>query len=350
MLFLGSFWVLFWNEGRVNLSHVAARATAIPATGAPTVAVGSLVSVSGPITSTELVGDNAFLRPGAYIAVNRQVEMYAWEEQKKTRTREEFGGSETRETTYSYRKVWTDQPQDSSRFYARQQHYNPPMPLRSQLFRVNQAQVGNYVLNLANLNLETPTLIPLSSATIANGLITDSYIFQGRGSLQAPEIGDIRVQYAALNNGTEVTVFGRLASANSLDSFLGPRNVKLYRLFAADRETAIQRMSVEHDVLTWVLRLIGFLMMWIGSSMVFEPLNTMFSIFPFLSGLSRFLTKGITLIVSLVLSSITIVVGMVARNPVVLGICLAVAGFFILRLLGKRRASPGSVGYVSYDG
>ncbi|MEN9204597.1 MAG: hypothetical protein Q6K70_02175 [Thermostichales cyanobacterium DRC_bins_46] len=75
----------------------------------------------------------------------------------------------------------------------------------------------------------------------------------------------------------------------------------------------------------------------------------MFSIFPFFSGLSRFLTKGITLIVSLVLSSITIVVGMVARNPVVLGICLAVAGFFILRLLGKRRASPGSVGYVSYD-
>ncbi|MEN9245437.1 MAG: hypothetical protein Q6J78_01870, partial [Thermostichales cyanobacterium SRBZ-1_bins_19] len=60
VLFLGSFWVLFWNEGRVNLSHVAARATAIPATGAPTVAVGSLVSVSGPITSTELVGDNAF--------------------------------------------------------------------------------------------------------------------------------------------------------------------------------------------------------------------------------------------------------------------------------------------------
>lgn len=64
--------------------------------------------------------------------------MYAWEEEweeeKETRTQEEFGGSEVRETIYTYTKVWTENPEDSSRFYRSSEHVNPPMAFSSQLF------------------------------------------------------------------------------------------------------------------------------------------------------------------------------------------------------------------------
>jgi len=339
ILFLGAFFVLFWNEGRVNLSHVAKTAVAISPTAPATASVGSLVSVTGPVSTPESLGDGVFLRPGPYVALNRRVEMFAWDEKKETRTQENFGGSETRETIYSYTKVWTEKPEDSSQFYRSQDYQNPPMPFQSQLFRVTQASIGNYTLMMNSLSMETPSVVSLNPATVMQGTIAGSYVYQGRGSLNNPEIGDLRVSYTALNNGTPVTVFARLASPTQLDSFLGPRNVPFYRLFATDRNTAIQRLSTEHDTLTWILRIVGFLMMWFGSSMFFEPLNTLLSIFPFLSGLNRFLVGGVTFIVSVVLTGITIVVSMVVHHPLALVISIGVAGFLILRVL-RRRPTP----------
>ena len=56
-LFIGSFAVLYWNEGRADLSKIAVTATDISVDA--TVAVdGSLVSVSDVLSSTETLGDN----------------------------------------------------------------------------------------------------------------------------------------------------------------------------------------------------------------------------------------------------------------------------------------------------
>ena len=42
--------------------------------------------------------------------------MFQWTEQKSTHTQRNLGGSETTETTYSYRKEWADYPVDSGHF------------------------------------------------------------------------------------------------------------------------------------------------------------------------------------------------------------------------------------------
>ncbi len=339
ILFLGSFWLLFWNEGRVNLAQVAVGAIEINPLGSPSAPLGSLVSLTGQITSNELLGDNLFLRPGPYVAINRLAEMYAWEEEKETRTQEELGGSETRETIYTYTKVWTENPEDSSQFYRSSEHINPAMPFSSQLFRVNQAQIGNYIIGMQDLRIETPSTIPLHLETLIAGSqarVEGSYVFKGQGTLANPQIGDMRTSYTALHSGTLASVFGRLASPNSIESYLGPRNVRFYRLFAGDRFTAIERLTTEHNALTWILRFVGFLMMWIGSDSFFAPLHTMLSIFPFLSGLGRFMTRVVTFFIALVLTGTTILVSLMVHNPVVLLLCLGVAGAFILNVLGRR--------------
>ncbi len=339
ILFLGSFWLLFWNEGRVNLAQVATGAIEISPLGSPSAPLGSLVSLTGPITSNELLGDNLFLRPGPYIAVSRKAEMYAWEEEKETRTQEEFGGSEVRETIYTYTKVWTENPEDSSRFYRSREYVNPPMPFSSQLFRVSQAQIGNYRIGMQDLQIETPSAVPLDPQTLIPGIqarVEGSYVFKGRGTLANPQIGDMRTSYTALYSGTQVTVFGRLATPNSLESYLGPRNIRFYRLFASDRFAAIERLAAEHNALTWILRFVGFLMMWVGADSFFTPLHTMLSIFPFLSGLGRFMTRVVTFFIALVLTGTTILVSSIVHNPVVLLLCLGVAGVFILNVLGRR--------------
>lgn len=125
VLFFGSFFLLYWNEGRVDLSPVARTAVEISATTIDKSAQGNLVSMTGILTSPQLLSDDLFIKPGKYIALNRDVDMFAWVEHKETKTQKNNGGSETKITTYTYAKEWTASPEDSSSFRHPQSHQNP---------------------------------------------------------------------------------------------------------------------------------------------------------------------------------------------------------------------------------
>lgn len=341
LLFFGSFFVLFWNEGRVNLAEVAAEADILAPTGSSTVKTGALVSVTGILSAAQLLGDGKFLKPGNYIALDRKSEMYAWEEDEKTETRKNVGGSETRVTTYSYSKEWTENPEDSGSFEKSAEHYNPPKSIPSQVFKATGVKVGQYKLEMDNpvLKIETPTNVSLSSGILipnSGATLSGQYLYQGRASLSNPNIGDIRISYLSLNAGVEGTIFGAFQS-DRIVPYPAPRNISFYRLYPGSRETGIQQMATEHSIMTWILRGVGFLMMWFGSMMVFEPLSTLLDILPFLGSTSRGLIGVVTFVSSALLSGITILFGIVAFNPFLLIPCVGIIFFLMIRFLRKRR-------------
>src|SRR3982074_3045859 len=88
---------------------VEANATAVdPANN------NKLVHLSGAMTTPASARDTAFGVGGDdLLRLQRTVEMFQWTEQKSTRTQKNLGGSETTETTYSYRKEWYEHPGDS---------------------------------------------------------------------------------------------------------------------------------------------------------------------------------------------------------------------------------------------
>jgi hypothetical protein len=341
LLFFGSFFVLFWNEGRVNLAKVAEAAAILAPTGSPTAAPGNLVSVTGILSAAQPLGDGQFLKPGNYVALDRKAEMYAWEEDETTETRKNVGGSETRVTTYSYSKEWTEDPEDSQSFEKSAEHYNPPKSIPSQVFKANGVKIGQYNLEMDNpaLKIETPTPVTLTSGMLlpnSRAILSGQYFYQGTGSLSNPNIGDIRMSYTSLNTGVEGTIFGSFQS-DRIVPYPAPRNISFYRLYAGSREAGIQKMAIEHSTLTWILRVVGFLMMWIGSMMVFEPLSTILDILPFLGSASRWLTSGATFVACLLLSGITILFGIIAFNPFLLIPCVGIVFFLMIRFLRKRR-------------
>lgn len=57
-----------------------------------------------------------YVQPGQVLSLQRNVEMYAWVENKETTTKDKVGGGQEETTTYTYEKKWTDEPQDSSVF------------------------------------------------------------------------------------------------------------------------------------------------------------------------------------------------------------------------------------------
>jgi Transmembrane protein 43 len=134
-LFIGSFVLLFHNEGRIDFSQAAKSAIVIPADTPSSQAQGKIVSLTGDITTPGTIGDGLYIRPGAYVALSRTVEMYAWEEKESKQESKQLGGSKTTTTTYRYNKIWTNRPPESIKFKQSSSHRNPAKALKDQVFK-----------------------------------------------------------------------------------------------------------------------------------------------------------------------------------------------------------------------
>lgn len=345
LLFPLSFVVLWVNEGRTDLSKVAADSIPISASAVDPSVEGKFVAAAGVLASDEELGDPGFLQPAAYVQLSRQVEMYAWEEESDTETERTIGGDERTTTEYTYEKVWTSNPEDSSDFEYEQSHQNPEMRVPSEEFTVRSATVGAYRIDPQEITLPGGTEVRLARENVIEeqGELVGDYIFIGSGTLANPEIGDLRIKYTAVLSGLDVTVFGK-ARGDQIVPYVYQGKTRLYRAFTSDRESAIATLSSEHQMISWLLRLAGFLMMWIGLGLVLGPISTFLDVLPVLGNLSRGAIGLLTFAVALALSIVTIVIAIIAHSLVLLILLLALivgAAFLRSRRKAGARAPAG---------
>lgn len=385
LLFLVSFGVLYWNEGRVDVSEVAKNAVEISVDQLASDMEGKFVHVMGDVVSEEQIGDGLYLLPGNYLAVERTVEMYAWVEHTSSTTEDEWGGSQTTETTYTYSKEWTGSPASSSSFEEPSGHENPGKTIENYSGRVNTAKVGVYDLDMGKLSLSGFESLSLNDEVIdsaklgaasvekSDGVETDvdvsddefsyewtvsttetegegevvktggpevtgGYIFQGEGSLTSPEVGDHRISYSVLRSGTEGTVFGELNGTKLVTYVDEDTETSLYRMFNGTRDEALSTMHGEYKFMLWLFRGIGFLMMWFGLSALFGPVVVFLHIVPALGSLSKSLVSFVTFIVAAILSAVTIFVSMILHNVIALVIIvIAVLAITLYIVKGKLK-------------
>lgn len=341
IFFIASFYILWTNEGRVDMSKIARTAIVLNPTSIDTSAEGRLVSVTGELKSEELLGDQKYLKPGPYIKIVREVEMYAWIERKKEKTERELGGSETKVVDYVYIKTWTSEPPDSSLFRYPTGHENPPMPLKTEVFIVEKAKVGIYEFFPSSVVLPSPTEISLTAdnLTLEEGAqLIGNYIFIGKGTLTEPQIGDIRISFKGVPTGRYATLFGRLEGGKIVPYYYKGQH-QLYRVFFASREEAIKQLAKEHKALVWVFRLVGFVVMWLGLILLFSPLNVLFDVVPLLGRVSRTIIAIIMFFVAFLFSLVTIVISNLFHNILVLALVLFTIGGFMILWVSKKKTT-----------
>ena len=327
VLIVVSIWMLYTNEGRVNVTNIAKTAMEISAAGEdpdPTLK-GKLIVVSGPVISQQELGDGLYLEPGKYLAYNRKVEMYSWVEEKSTKSKKNLGGSETEESTYTYNKAWTASPRSSFKYP--QGHENPQPALKSTTGQINMAKIGNFELDMKKLDL--PAFEDMS-------LDCGQYAFRGRGTLNDPQIGDLRISYCVIRSGMDGTVFGKLEQG-WISPYFDKDNNKLYRLFTGDKVQALSTMQGEHKMILWVMRLVGFILMWAALKLLFEPLSVILDVLPFLGSVSRMGTGFFTFIWALLISVVVIIISMIVHNLIALFIVLALIIGGIIWAASRRK-------------
>ena len=94
----------------------------------------------------------------------------------------------------------------------------------------------------------------------------------------------------------------------------------------------------------WILRLVGFLLMWIGLGLCFGPITAFLDVLPFLGSAGRFVISMAALPVALVLSLITILISILAHNLLALIVVLGllIGGVLLWSKMQNRQSPPAA--------
>jgi len=325
LVFLGSFVVLYKTEGMVDLSKVANKAAAIEKIGDNQ---DAFVYATGVLKTPDYLSDEIYIQ-GNYIVLDRKVEMYAWFEEAH---------SEDDDTYYTYSMKWVDDVPDSTKFNERRRHENPSKPQYSKTYTVNKASVGDYDVNmdkvrlpgLKALSLKDETIDPRGGAQVVSDKEHD-YIFEGYGTFENPEVGDIRYSYSVLPSGEKVTVFGKV-DGTAIERHSGEQNGKIYRIFKGSKADALDVLKGEYKTAGWAGKIASFFLMWIGLMLILKPLTVSLEIIPIIGKLGKSALGVITFTLALILTVVSSVVFSIIQSVVglvVIAVVVVGAGIYV---------------------
>jgi hypothetical protein len=339
--------LLWWNEGRavqaiVGLSNAASatvEASASPSPGNE----GKLVHVVGPATAQAAISDSDLnLSIPGQVAVARTVEMYQWREHEESHSQTNTGGSETTTKTYTYSQDWSSDPIDSSGFRHPDGHQNPSMPFQSTRYAASDAKLGSWTLDADTLGRVEPAQ-SLHPDAPDGWMRSGDYLL--KGSSGTPKTGDLRVRYAGLASGGTLSVLGQ-QSHGGFASYATPNGYQVF-LVALGNQPAAQMIATQRAneaMLTWILRGVGGVVMFIGFTMFLGPLSVMASFLPFLGSLVRGAAAALSLVISVPLTLIVIAMAWLAYRPILGGglILAAIAAVYGLWRwhAGRKPAVP----------
>lgn len=357
--FVGSFPLLVWNEGRAvktarSLEEGAGAVVSVAASSLAPGNEGKLIHVSGEATTGETLSDPDFGVSVPAIRLRRVVEMYQWDEDEKSETRNKLGGGTETVKTYSYNKVWSDDLIDSGSFKKPEGHQNPSsMPFESGEWTAQAVTLGAYRLSdsqVARLDKTEPVAID-PSAKLPEAVaakvkpVAGQNLFYAGGDPASPGVGDTRISFKVVRPAT-VSVVARQVG-NTFEAYLAKAGgrVDLLEYGQKSADSMFQAAQAANTTLTWILRAGGFLIMFLGVTLMFKPIAVFGDVVPIVGTL---LGAGLAIFagaVAAALSLITIAISWLAFRPLV-GIALlllaggAVAG--LTYLAAQRRKTPAA--------
>lgn len=355
VLIIGSCVLLFWNEGRAvttarSLAEGAGIVRSVSSEKLDTNNDGKLVHVTGNLATGGPATDTEFGMTSSGVRLIRTVEMYQWVEESESSTKKEVGGSEKTTTTYKYSRHWKDQPVDSSKFKERSGHNNPQMVYRSRVSMAPDIKLGVFETP-DNLMRGFGTEEPIAAAQNHLAAIrrkldkpvhaVDGKIYVGREAGQ-PAVGDYRISFA------EVPIQPASIIARQAGNNLEPYRTQAggtVQLIAAGRVPAadmFQKAQSDNSMLTWILRAVGCVLMFVGFSMIMGPLGVLADVLPILGDVVRAGTGLVALLCTVAIAPLVIAIAWLFYRPLVsIGVLVVGAGltYGAIWLAKQRKAA-----------
>lgn len=324
-LFIASFFVLFFNESNsLNRSKALqiAQETATPVFAGEVSAKhnGELVYFSGLATTSDIYEDEVFGVKEKALKMKRIVEMFQWVEKKEEERTDEWGGSQTVETIYTYERKWLPQLVSSSTFKVPEGHQNPEsMAYESRVWTADKISMGAYTLSdslIDQLIVFKPYFLSSKNQKRALGAqfkSHDGFMINSK-NISAPEVGDIRIWYEIIKPQF-LTVMGGLVN-DTVGEYVTPHGeLALIKPGKLNKDMLVAAAAEENRIWKWGLRLLGFSMMWGGLFYILSTIAVFISVIPALGYLIRWGIHLLSVVVAFVLSTATIMLSWFAVRP-----------------------------------
>jgi len=347
--------LLWWNEGRAvkrarALEEGAGQVVSASANERNTALEGKLVHMTGLASTDETLRDTQFGLARQSLKLRRVVQIYQWREKSHSETKEKLGGGTETKTTYTYEKAWETSLQDSSRFKRPEGHRNPDrMPYRAWSSVAGTVTLGVFRLSAALVDeIGGYHQVSLSAPGVADSLRIPAGMRQQADELYlgadplSPRIGDMRIHFEAVDPQNVSIV-----SVQKGDSFVPyvAANGNQVELLESGIQTADQMFQAAQDrntMLTWGLRLLGYILMFIGFRMLFGTIRILAAVIPALGRLVGGAIGLVAGILAAVVSLVVVAIAWVFYRPL-LGIGLLAAAVALLFGLKKVKREDAPV-------
>ncbi|MBO7569063.1 MAG: TMEM43 family protein [Bacteroidaceae bacterium] len=402
VLIIGATILLWWNEGRAvktadMLEDAQGACVEMPNPDKKSAEFeGELVCATAMANTDETLTDTQFGISENAISLSRKVEYFQWVEHSESKSEDKLGGKQETTTTYTYSQEWVSSPVNSGDFKdpAYQGKNYTWANIESQDVWAEKVTFGAYVLNeslihsissteAVELNVNEQVLasmdksvadvyarikgVPAVNATAAQAepavavddsvktAIPDSIkqdnkvdleyvhqagnvIYLGR-TMNAPEIGDVRITFEK-TVPAKVTVVSQV-EGNTFKPFVA-KNKKKFQTLRMGKKTIEEIFEEENEansMWTWILRIVGTLLVISGIKSLFSFVETLLKVVPFLSSLFAFGVGIIATIIGIVYSLIVIALAWIFYRPVLGIILLLIAGFlvWVFAFNGKKK-------------
>ena len=364
---------------------------------------GELVCGTAMANTEEVLTDTDFGISENAISLSRKVEYFQWVEHSESKSEDKLGGKEETTTTYTYKQEWVSSPVNSGDFKdpAYQNKNYTWTVVENQDLWAEKVTFGAYVLNESlihsissteavelNVNEQLlqsmdksiadtyarikglPTPVNQANAAVApvaqtepaaatadslqtaiadsisqNNKVDLEYVHQagnviyyGR-SMNAPEVGDVRITFEK-TVPAKVTVVS-VVDDNTFKPFVAKNKKKFQTLRMGKKsiEEIFEEENENNTMWTWILRIVGILLVISGFKSLFSFLETLLKVVPFLSSIFAFGVGIICTIVGIVYSLIVIALAWIFYRPVLGIILLVIAGFlvWVFAFNGKKK-------------
>lgn len=344
---------LFWNEGNYVKTQKAlneAQGQLVAVTDTTTYQSaneGKVVFMSGTAMTEDGVDDTTFDFGIMALAMKRKVQYYQWEESSETKEEQKLGGGTETTTTYNYKKVWTDEPIDSTSF--KKSGYKNTVALghvKEASFYAKDASLGAYTLSAAqlamisggdNLSLDD---IDISVTEDVNAEVRDDvlYIHASANSSQEAQVGDMKVTWTFIGEEMPVSFIAKQQGKTFVPYVASSgRDVFLLANGVQSPESLFGDAHSDNSIVLWVVRIVGFLCIAIGLSCLSAPLEALANVVPFLGSIVGVASAIIAFVIAIPITLVVIAIAWLFYRPVIAIILLLLAGGVIYLFIKKRK-------------
>jgi hypothetical protein len=352
-LIIGAIALIFWNERHSLHTAQSLEQTHKVLISIPNAPINNqnnlkVVYLSGLATTNDKLEDSTLGVTVNAINLNRQVEMYQWQEKTETKTESQMGGSEKQTKTYTYNMTWSSSLINSGNFKNPAGHQNPEkMPMQSLQQYAKTVTLGDFSLPdelVRQINVSEPVDLSsvnkeaLKSQYNKSVNLVNNELYLGQDS-QNPQPGDIRINLTAAY--PQIVSIIAQQTGKTLQAFVAPAGESVFLLSTGQQsaDQMIEQAQSQNKMMAWILRLVSLLMLIGGFSLILNPLVVLADVLPFLGSIVGFGTGFISFICGLGIWIIATAIAWFATRPLLsIGLIalVIIAGYLIVKMKAKK--------------